>query len=176
LSGRRRGWFLIKRSYKIGIIVALQILFLFSMIGFRQYTLATGTTVLLKAAPVDPRDIFRGEYVMLEYNITRIKSEGLHLGSNQQQTVFVVLEKGDKYWEEAGIYLDKPSLYGNQIFIKGEADYFDEFKDEYHVSYGIESYYVEEGLGRAFEQARNFEAQIKIDRFGNAVIEKILLP
>lgn len=165
-----------KRSYKIGLIVALQVVFLFSMIGFKYFTLATGAPVLLKAVPVDPWDMFRGEYVMLEYDITWIKGESLGLESYQQQDVYVVIEKGEKYWEEAGIYLDKPSLYGEQIFIKGRVDYFNEFKDEYHVTYGIESYYVEEGQGREFGQSRNFDALIKIDRFGNAVIEKISLP
>lgn len=165
-----------KRSYKIGLIVALQVVFLFSMIGFKYFTLATGAPVLLKAVPVDPWDMFRGEYVMLEYDITWIKGESLGLESYQQQDVYVVIEKGEKYWEEAGIYLDKPILYGEQIFIKGRVDYFNEFKDEYHVTYGIESYYVEEGQGREFGQSRNFDALIKIDRFGNAVIEKISLP
>ncbi len=164
-----------KRSYKIGLIVILQIIFLFSIIGFRYYTLSAGTPVLLKAAPVDPRDVFRGEYVMLEYDISWIKSENLNPESFRKQNVYVVLEKGEKYWNEAGMYSDKPGLTGNQIFIKGEVDYFDEFKHKYHVTYGIESYYVEEGTGRGLEQAKYFDAQIKTDRFGNAVIENILI-
>jgi uncharacterized membrane-anchored protein len=165
-----------KRSYKIGLIVALQVIFLFTMIGFKYFTLATGAPVLLKAVQVDPRDMFRGEYVMLEYDITWIKGESLGLESFQQQDVYVVIEKGEKYWEEVGIYLDKPSLYSEQILIKGRVDYFNEFKDEYHVTYGIESYYVEEGQGREIGQSRYFDTLIKIDRFGNAVIEKISLP
>ncbi|TEB09652.1 GDYXXLXY domain-containing protein [Pelotomaculum propionicicum] len=165
-----------KRSYKIGIIVALQVLFLFSMIGFRHYTLSAGTPVLLKAAPVDPWDLFRGEYVMLEYDISWVRGEDLGLESYRRQDVYVVLEKGEKYWNTAGLYLDKPDLIYGQIFIKGETDYFDDFKSKYHVSYGIESYYVEEGTGRELQQAKGFDAQIKIDRFGNAVIEKITPP
>lgn len=164
-----------KRSYKIGLIVCLQILFLFSMIGFRYYTLATGTPVLLKAAPVDPRDVFRGEYVMLEYDISYIKGENLNSEDPQNKNVYVVLEKGDKYWNPAGVYLDKPGLDINQIFIKGKINYYDSRRNEYHVTYGLESYYVEEGQGREIEQLKNFDAQIKIDRFGNAVIDKILI-
>jgi uncharacterized membrane-anchored protein len=165
-----------KRSCKVGLIVVLQVIFLFGMIGFNYYTLATGAPVLLKATPVDPWDMFRGEYVMLEYNITWIKGENLGLENFQQQDVYVVIKKGEKYWEEAGVYLDKPSLYGDQILIKGKADYYNEFKDEYHVTYGIESYYVEEGQSRVFGQSRSFDALIRIDRFGNAVIEEISLP
>lgn len=163
-----------KRSCKIGIIVILQVLFLFGIIGVRYYTLSAGTPVLLKASPVDPWDVFRGEYVRLEYDITWIK--GPDLDSSRRQDVYVVLEKGDKYWQAAGIYLDKPVLAGGQIFIKGSADYYNGFKGEYHVSYGIESYFVEEGTGIGLQQAKVLDAQVKIDRFGNAVIEKIIIP
>ncbi len=165
-----------KRSYKIGIIVILQVLFLFGMIGVKYYTLASGTPILLKAAPVDPWDVFRGEYVRLEYDITWVDSGGLDLGGNRQQDVYVVLEKGDKYWNAVGVYLDKPVLTGGQVFIKGKAGYFNNLKGEYHVSYGIESYYVEEGTGIGLQQAGGFDARIRIDRFGNAVIEGIVVP
>lgn len=146
------------------------------MIGVRHYTLSAGTPVLLKAAPVDPWDVFRGEYVRLEYDITWIKGEGLDLDSSRQQDVYVVLEKGDKYWQAAGIFLDKPVLTGEQIFIKGSAGYYNELKGEYRVSYGIESYFVEEGTGIGPQQAKVFDAQVRIDRFGNAVIENIIIP
>jgi uncharacterized membrane-anchored protein len=146
------------------------------MIGFRYYTLSAGTPVLLKAAPVDPRDVFRGEYVMLEYDISWIKSENLASEDLQNKNVYVVLEKGEKDWKEAGLYLYKPNLDINQIYIKGKLNYYDNRRNEYRVTYGIESYYVEEGQGREIEQAKNFEAQIRIDRFGSAVIEKILIP
>lgn len=165
-----------KRSYKIGIIVILQVLFLFGMIGISYYTLTTGTPVLLKAEPVDPWDMFRGEYVMLQYDISRIKSENLNIESNQNQNVYVVLEKGEKYWNATGMYLDKPDLDSNQIFIKGELGYYDSRKNEYNITYGIESYYVEEGTGKSLQQAKVFDAQVRIDRFGNAVIEKVSLP
>lgn len=165
-----------KRSYKIGIIVILQVLFLFGMIGVRYYTLASGTPILLKAAPVDPWDVFRGEYVRLEYDITWVNSGGLDLGGNRQQDVYVVLEKEDKYWNAAGVYLDKPVLTGGQVFVKGKAGYFNDFKGKHHVSYGIESYYVEEGTGIGLQRTREFDVQVRIDRFGNAVIENIIIP
>ncbi|MDD2553664.1 MAG: GDYXXLXY domain-containing protein [Desulfotomaculaceae bacterium] len=163
-----------KRRYKTGIIIILQLLFLFALIGVKYYTLSAGAPVLLKAVPVDPWDMFRGEYVMLEYEINWIKNENLNIEDLQNKDVYVVLEKGEKYWHAAGVYVDKPDLTGSQLFVKGKVNYFDEFKEQYHVSYGIESYYVEEGTGMGLQQARAFDAQIRIDRFGNAVIKKII--
>ena len=34
-------------------------------------TLTTGETILLRVVPVDPRDLFRGDYVILSYEISR---------------------------------------------------------------------------------------------------------
>ncbi len=165
-----------KRSYKIGLIVAIQVIFLFSMIGFKYYTLSAGVSVLLKAEPVDPWDVFRGEYVALQYDISTVKSENLDITQDGlvNKKVYVVLEKGDKYWNATGIYLDKPVLNSNQVFIKGKLLYYDDKKNQYHVSYGIETYYVEEGRGREIDRSQDLEAQVRIDRFGNAVIENIL--
>ncbi len=165
-----------KRSYKIGIIVALQVLFLFSMLGIRFYTLSQGVPVLLKAAPVDPWDLFRGEYVALNYDISTVKSDGLDIprDGSINKKVYVVLEKGEQYWNTAGVFLEKPALKSDQVFIKGQISYYNDREKEFHISYGIESYYVEEGMGREINRQENLEAQVRIDHFGNAAIEKIL--
>ena len=41
----------------------------------KQMTLLTGKEVLLKTVPVDPRDLFRGDYVVLRYDISTIDLE-----------------------------------------------------------------------------------------------------
>lgn len=165
-----------KRIYKIGLIALLQIIFLFLMLGLKYYTLACGVPVLLKTAPVDPWDVFRGEYVALQYDISMVESGNLDIMKDglANKRVYVVLEKGDKYWNATGIYLEKPGLRDNQVFIKGKLLYYDDQKNAYQITYGIETYYVEEGSGREIDRLRNLEAQVRIDRFGNAVIETIL--
>ena len=50
------------QTKKFYLIIALQIVFLLSLIGTKVFTLATGEKVLLEVVPVDPRDIFRGDY------------------------------------------------------------------------------------------------------------------
>ncbi|HXY53075.1 MAG TPA: GDYXXLXY domain-containing protein [Nitrospirota bacterium] len=81
---------------KFIIIVLLQVLLLFGIIGYREHWLATGDKVILKTMPVDPRDVFRGDYVKLTYEITDIT-----LASDSQkpefvpgQPIFVSLETG----------------------------------------------------------------------------------
>ena len=46
---------------RIAIIVAMQTLALWGMVGMKQYTLATGNPVVLKTQPIDPRSLRRRE-------------------------------------------------------------------------------------------------------------------
>jgi len=56
------------------IIVLFQILILVGLMGFNEANLAFGKSVVLQTAPVDPRDIFRGDYVVLRYEISTLSN------------------------------------------------------------------------------------------------------
>jgi uncharacterized membrane protein len=80
--------------------MAFQLTVLIGMIAGRTAMLQSGETVLLRVTPVDPRDLFRGDYVTLGYDFSRAPSEGIPgLGTLddskpeewQGQTVFVEL-------------------------------------------------------------------------------------
>ena len=45
------------------------------MIESRASILRSGRDVLLKTVPVDPRDLLRGDYVILSYDISRLQPE-----------------------------------------------------------------------------------------------------
>ncbi len=49
------------------LIVVFWLLIFSGFIAYKEYTLRTGTEVILKTMPVDPRDLFRGDYVTLNY-------------------------------------------------------------------------------------------------------------
>ena len=56
--------------------VGLVTLQLFSIVTFgvyQEFVLRTGTQVTLQTAPIDPRDLFRGEYVVLRYEISTLR-------------------------------------------------------------------------------------------------------
>jgi len=52
--------------------ISLQVLLLTSVIAFKQYTVWTGDTVILRVQPRDPRDLFRGDYVRLSFTISQL--------------------------------------------------------------------------------------------------------
>lgn len=81
-------------------------------IGFKEFTLRTGQEILLKTVPVDPRDLFRGDYVILRYDISTINTDSLgNKGSEfrENDTIYVVLNvDNNKIGTLATINKNKP--------------------------------------------------------------------
>jgi uncharacterized membrane-anchored protein len=167
-------------SYRFLGVVGLQFLLLFGVIGYKQYTVATGETVVLKVVPVDPRSLFRGDYVRLSYDISTI--DPARLGGADYltagETVFVELAPGDGgYWSAVAVYQDRRSVEDGHVLIKGKATTSRFGSDRtVRVEYGVEEVFVPEGSGRAIETSREqVGVEVKVDRFGNAVARKIVI-
>jgi uncharacterized membrane-anchored protein len=79
---------------KFFLLVLLQFLVLCGMIAYRQYWIETGDRVFLRVKPVDPRDLFRGDYVSLEYEISLLDLDKLSPGESFRpgDKVYVILE------------------------------------------------------------------------------------
>ena len=96
-------------------------LILGGMIGYRQYWVATGERAFLRVSPVDPRDLFRGDYVSLSYEISTLDLEGLGAKESFQpkEKVYVNLQaQADGTWKAAGVSKSPP---GGKNFIQGVA-------------------------------------------------------
>ena len=149
-----------RRLVVAAFVVALaQIGFLAWMIAGRAAILRNGHEVLLKIHPVDPRDLFRGDYVRLGYDIASVPMtsvanvpEGEWL--SEDRPIYVRLAKGeDGFWQARSASFDAPA----QGRAKGEVDILGKAeagqslgKDtDLRVTYGIERFYVPEGEGRA---------------------------
>ena len=144
-------------------------------IGYKEYTLRTGQEVLLKTTPVDPRDLFRGDYVVLRYDISNLNPQGVTFERNDFKSgdkVYVGLDIKEKYAVATGVYSQPLS---NGLFIKGTLK--DVSGSRFNVEYGIESYFVPEGKGRDIERqlGRNVDVRVAIDKSGNSVIKALLI-
>jgi uncharacterized membrane-anchored protein len=229
---------------KFIFFVLLQVALLVGIIAYREYWVATGEKILLRTAPVDPRDLFRGDYVSLRYDISTIDLGALDVKEsfNPNERIYVILEKkpdnifsaksvsrelpaGMKFiqgrvqyerpsskWEvslkddSGNIHELKPARFwnvkkgdwvtfclddkGNVInFYKEDEDYrlkckgqsltgaIEEIKEmksrTLQVEYGIESYFVEEGKGRAIESSRNareLSVEVSLRKDGKGII------
>jgi uncharacterized membrane-anchored protein len=234
---------------KFIFFILLQVALLIGIIAYREYWVATGEKILLRTAPVDPRDLFRGDYVSLRYDISTIDLDALNVKESfkPNEKIYVILEKnpdnifsaksvsrelpaGEKFiqgrvqyerpsskWEVSlkddsqNLYELKPPWFwnvkkgdritfciderGNVInFYKEDADYkpkcrgqllsgfIEEIKETksraLQVEYGIESYFVEEGKGRAIESSRNareLSVEVSLRKDGKGIITGLFL-
>ncbi len=81
--------------WKFILFILLQVALLVGIIAYRQYWVATGERILLRTAPVDPRDLFRGDYVNLRYDISTLDLNALGVKESfkRNEKVYVALEK-----------------------------------------------------------------------------------
>lgn len=176
---------------RIALIIAVQTLALFSIIAMRQWTLNTGTSIILETLPVDPRSLFSGDYVRLNYKISNLKVDEISGDRDfkRHDCVYVLLKEGDPYWQPVSIHHSKPAAPPGHVAIKGEVNYVNDFfwnqetgKSEkgknINVRYGIESYFVPEGEGRGLERPKEGEKVtiiVAVDKFGTAGIKSLLV-
>jgi len=168
------------QSKAILIIVVVLTLTLVGMIAKKQYTLNTGALVVLKTTPVDPRSLFRGDYVRLNYDISRLSTALFPLLSEleKHESVFVALKKQGEFWQPVAIFKSMPKAENDMVVIKGYINSVSSRGSQISIKYGIENYFVPEGEGRDLEHLRNqgnISMQIAVDGFGNAGIKAVLL-
>jgi uncharacterized membrane-anchored protein len=161
---------------KLAIVVAVQLLILLSILGFKQYTIWTGETVRLAVAPVDPRDPIRGDYVTLSYDISRLDPDELPGDRYPSGTVYVELrERDDGIWEAVAVHEDRDREFDGTVLLKGDVQYFGGRGNTMNIEYGIEELFIPEGSGADIPWDRDVAVELKVDRFGNAVLRHLLV-
>lgn len=169
-------------SARIGlaIAVALQTIALVTIVGMKQWTLNTGTQVVLETRPVDPRSLFRGDYVVLRYAIGTLDAglPGMPKDIGSGEAVFVTLRRDGEFWKAVSVHAARPEPAPGDVVIKGKTPYAASGIKTLEIRYGIEEYFVPEGEGRAIEQPRQqgkVSILVAVDRFGNAGIKAVLI-
>ncbi len=179
----------------IGLALALQLALLGYMIWDRISLLSDGREVELKVEPVDPRSLFRGDYVILTYAISNLNTSALEGDDDfsRGDKIFVELILVGGTWQPVAIFHDKPST-NSTIVIAGKVDRAypaatlvpptDNTDEEpltgtdLSISYGVESYFVPEGEGRDLEKARNADRMsviLAVRDDGTAAIKKLMI-
>lgn len=178
---------------KITLLIVLQFAALIAMIANKQWTLNTGTPVVLQTEPVDPRSLFMGDYARLNYPISRLRLDGdKGIGGDKDfkrhDTVWVALKAEPDDARAISVHHQRSAVPAGLIALKGEVQYLNEHdwdaasrksikQRTLHVRYGIEQYYVQEGTGRSVERPQGGEKvsiRVAIDARGNAGILAVL--
>jgi uncharacterized membrane-anchored protein len=170
------GWLKARERKVLLVTAAAQLVILVGMIALRAIPLMTGQTVLVRVVPVDPRDLFRGDYVILSYDFSRVPSEGIEGLSEKERgswkkmegrTVYVPLvpDSVPGHLRAGKVTVVKPAT---GPFLKGHMEQYGSLK------FGIEAYYVQEGTGLRYEQAirdRQLTAELAVTSGGQAALK-----
>ncbi len=156
-------------------LVLVQVLVLVGMAAGREITLGRAEEdVVLQTLPVDPRDLFRGDYVVLRYEISTLhldEMESRWTGSEPGDTVYVHLVERAGHWVAIDVL---PSARGDwSTTIRGTVVTAGEAR--LTVEYGIEEYFVPAGSGLVVERADDVDVRAAIDPNGGAVIRHLIV-
>jgi uncharacterized membrane-anchored protein len=166
---------LTKKRYILA--VGLQIFILLVMIAMKWYTVSYGTKILLKTTPVDPWDPFRGDYIILNYEVSTINLKTVSADSEsykKNETIYVGLKKEGKYWVAKSVAKKQSKVNG--MAVKGKVSYFDPVLRQLNISYGIDTYYVPEKQGKPIEQSRKLlDVEVAVDNMGNSAVLRIFM-
>ena len=157
------------------------------MVVDRVRLLKSGREITLPIVPVDPRDLFRGQYVRLGYNISRVPVNLLEGPLPKPNAAFyVTLErKPDGAWVPIKLSRTRTAESSpDRIVLKARAMHGRLYDNPntpnavHMVKYGIESYFVPEGQGprlEALARDKKLATRIAVDRGGNAAIKGLLV-
>lgn len=132
------------------LIIIFWTLIVFFAILSNEIILGSKDTVYLKTVPVDPKDLFMGDYVILNYEIAQNVRK-----YKMNENVYVVLDV-DENKIASRRYIDRNIPDKHNIFLKGKVAHCSTtvpfFNSGKCVKFGIESYYVKEGEGQKLER------------------------
>ena len=172
-----------------GAASVIQIALLAVMIVDRAEILREGTEVKLQTRPVDPRDLLRGDYVVLGYDISQLPAGPLlnQPASSRNPAVYVKLAPNrDGVFEAVSVHADPVAVTSPEVLIRGHVAGYSascgpngqSFCDRLQIHYNLESYFVPEGEGKKLEQARNQRKLTVVAAVlpsGRAAIKRLLL-
>lgn len=168
--------------------VALQAIVLVSMVVMHGLPYVIGDRIVLRVVPVDPRDMFRGDFVVLNYEISRLPPEGIpgiepyhfwwsrrvnQSADSQDKTVYVTVEPDadGRHWHGVKYSTERPSA---GKFLRGT---YSARNFGGPLQFGIEAYFVEEGRGKDLESLRNsthLAAEIAVAPWGQAKLVRLV--
>lgn len=172
---------------KLAIVVAVQLLILFGVLGFKQYTIRTSQTVLLKVQPVDPRALLQSS-AAVQYDISRLSPDTVAWDKDAPQCcnspVYVELQRqADGYWTAIAVRGDHTRTRDGTVLIKGDVQnpahaYAPASSSQpLDLRYGIEQVYIPETAGTEIPSgtSHTVAVEVKVDRFGNATPQHFVI-
>ena len=169
------------------LVVVLQLLFLVAQAANNEIALRAADIVYLRMVPVDPRSLFMGNYMDLNYDISSIDLSHVRvLGSRSNYncynaTIFAGLRPSKPFAKLVAVSNRMPSNPSGLVWLRGTVS---ETRDHNpRIEYGLERYYIPEGKedevarlpwGREGRQ-RQITVEVAVRGDGTGFIRKVLV-
>ncbi|PYE88133.1 GDYXXLXY domain-containing protein [Phyllobacterium leguminum] len=154
---------------------------LYAAIENRASILRDGKDIVLLTQPVDPRDLMRGDYVILGYAISSIpRSQITGTPDSDHADIYVAMKPGaDGNWQlSRASFQPIGDIAPDEVVLKGQTRFPVPTQPGALVSvnYGIERYYIPEGEGARIDEAqrqRNIQAVVAVSPSGASQIKAL---
>jgi uncharacterized membrane-anchored protein len=147
---------------KVTVVALVQLALVGVAVAPRLSARLTGDEYLLRVAPVDPIDPFRGAYVDLDYPDLDLDRET----PGDEGTVYVTLERDGEVWVAGAHTRERPS--GTPYLTCDDRDW--------RLSCGIESLFLPQDEAAAMQADLgngSMVAVVKVDGRGNAALVRV---
>ena len=152
-----------RNSIIAGVVIANLLLVLAVVNGAiwkKQSIVDGGQTVLIELAPVDPRSMMQGDYMILNFAVSR---DGDHREASTRGTLLLTVdEKGIGKFQKFEKKDSEPSaLSDDEIRLRYR-------KSRRGLQFGIESFFFQEGMADTFAGAKY--AEVRVSSRGEPVL------
>jgi len=188
---------MLKENKKFFIAMVLPLLIIVGYAASKYISLYSGQEIVLEVPePVDPVDLFRGNYVTLNYTINDISGYEIPLENPQyNDRIYSILEKGEKYWTIKNLSATKPEdLLPGEVCLKGRIQFsaampFEpsqamivppEFISDSSrtATWGIEAFFAPEEIAKYVETGRQnqiIDAVVSVDDNCNPIVRALVM-
>ncbi len=164
--------------------VCAQVGILVFLIAKRRALIAGGRVVRLQCRPIDPRSLFSGDYVVLNYDISNLSREKKALNVfnepiTKKMVIYVALRQArtEKFWQAMAFSADPARLrlqYPGAPVVRGRV----QNRSLASIRYGIETYFVPQYEGKRIEQEvqkANVSADVALSADGEAALKRLYI-
>ena len=149
------------------LVISIQVIFILGTVYNNEKKLNSAKEIVVKLAPLDPRSIMQGDYVVLDYDFSRAARKAIK--KKRLKKIKVVLSPQNNVYVFDRIIspTQKVTLKKDEVIMNGKVT------KRNRVHFGIENFFIEEGTGLEVERKAKF-AILKVTSKGEAFIIKLL--
>ncbi|KXZ38949.1 Uncharacterized membrane-anchored protein [Alkalithermobacter thermoalcaliphilus JW-YL-7 = DSM 7308] len=167
------------KKYILSSIFPVTILICMTILPLITYF--KGYEILIQTEPYDPKDVFRGDYVVLNYKINQVEIEKLpeeFINATEDnwykfrgKKLYAVVKKDGQFYDVDYVTFEKPK---GKLFLNCRYEYpiwdFESGKENVtlkgaFLSYNLDRFFVRENTGKTFEdmaRTSKLKARVKV--------------